>query len=99
LAIGKEEEEEAASSKRGMGGPPVSSRRVGILPTSSLERIITYKPLFLRKKTEDERRRFFNSSSMNGPLGNAFAALAAKLNNREADLAWPERSKGTWVPA
>jgi hypothetical protein len=36
---------------------------------------------------------------MNGPLGNAFAALAAKLNNREADLAWPERSKGTKVPA
>jgi hypothetical protein len=36
---------------------------------------------------------------MNGPLGNAFAALAAKLQNREADLAWPKRSKGTKVPA
>jgi hypothetical protein len=32
-------------------------------------------------------------------LGNAFAALAAIFRNREADLAWPERSKGTWVPA
>jgi hypothetical protein len=32
-------------------------------------------------------------------LGNAFAALAAKLQNREADLAWPERSKGTKFPA
>jgi hypothetical protein len=45
------------------------------------------------------RGRFFNSNSMHGPLGNAFAALAAKLQNREADLAWPERSKGTKVPA
>jgi hypothetical protein len=45
------------------------------------------------------RGRFFNINSINGPLGNAFAALAAKLQNREADLAWPERSKGTKFPA
>jgi hypothetical protein len=49
-------------------------------------------------KTE-VRRCFFNNESINGPLGSAFAALAAKLQNREADLAWPERSKGTKVPA
>ena len=34
-----------------------------------------------------------------GPLGNAFAAFAAIFQSREADLAWPERSKGTKVPA
>ena len=43
--------------------------------------------------------RFFNSNSMNGPSGNAFTAFAAKLQNREADLAWPEQSKGTKVHA
>jgi hypothetical protein len=32
-------------------------------------------------------------------LGNAFAALAAIFQKRGADLAWPERSKGTKVPA
>jgi hypothetical protein len=32
-------------------------------------------------------------------FGNAFAALAAIFQNREADLAWPERSKGTKIPA
>jgi hypothetical protein len=30
---------------------------------------------------------------------NAFAALAAIFKNRQADLAWPERSKGKKVPA
>ena len=30
---------------------------------------------------------------------NAFAALAAIFKNREADLAWPKRSKGKKVPA
>jgi hypothetical protein len=36
---------------------------------------------------------------LRGPLGNAFAAFAAIFQSREADLAWPERSKGTKVPA
>jgi hypothetical protein len=36
LLVSREEEEgEELFGKRGMGGPPVSSRRVGILPTSS----------------------------------------------------------------
>ena len=30
---------------------------------------------------------------------NAFAALAVIFKNREADLAWPKRSKGKKVPA
>jgi hypothetical protein len=34
-----------------------------------------------------------------GLLWNALAALAAIFQNREADLAWPERSIGTKVPA
>jgi hypothetical protein len=34
-----------------------------------------------------------------GPLWNALAALAAIFQNREADLAWPDRSIGTKVPA
>jgi hypothetical protein len=45
---------EAASSKRGMGGPPVSSRRVGILSTSFHKESFTAKPPFLRKETEDD---------------------------------------------
>jgi hypothetical protein len=44
-------------------------------------------------------KKRFKDDSSDGPLGNAFAALAAIFQNREADLAWPERSKGTWVPA
>jgi hypothetical protein len=36
---------------------------------------------------------------LRGPLGNAFAEFAAIFQSREADLAWPERSKGTKVSA
>jgi hypothetical protein len=39
------------------------------------------------------------AAHLRGPLGNAFAAFAAIFQSREADLAWPERSKGTKVPA
>jgi hypothetical protein len=45
------------------------------------------------------KKSIFKDDSSDGPLGNAFAALAAIYQNREADLAWPERSKGTKVPA
>jgi hypothetical protein len=48
---------------------------------------------------EQPLKKRFKDDSSDGPLGNAFAALAAIFQNREADLAWPERSKGTWVPA
>jgi hypothetical protein len=44
-------------------------------------------------------KKRFKDDSSDGPLGNAFAALAAIIQNREADLAWPERSNGTKVPA
>jgi hypothetical protein len=38
-------------------------------------------------------------TSQRTDLWECICRIGGNFKNREADLAWPERSKGTWVPA